>query len=386
MISLSVQGESASSNTFAPTVGQNAPKPELSCTVPGQLYFDRTTEGGTHPTNDIASFGIAEPYNMPGKLVFVINNAEPALVPGGNSVFTVFFDPPSGGKSYKVSLSDMEVTFYQNGQFVSDCGTPPVSQCRDWQHAADLDPASGIQPDGSVWLVIDKADLGIQTGDVLLGISVREDTAGNPSGVFLSDYAGGRQDYVVVGNDFCATTPIGVASRKTHASAGSFDVDLKSPAAGIECRSGGATGDHTVVVNFGLPVTVAGNGTVKAQVTSGTGQVGSGGTANGNAVTVNGATVTVPLTNVANAQRIVITLYNVSDGTNPANVSVSTGILLGDTNANGAVNSTDVSQTKSQSGNAVNTTNFRTDVTANALINSTDASTVKAKSGTALPP
>jgi dockerin type I repeat protein len=383
---LSAQGESASSNTFAPTVGQNAPKPHLSCTLPGQLYTDRTDEGGTFPNNDIASFSIAEPSNMPGKLVFVVNNAQPALVPGGNSDFYVFFDPPRGGLSYKLSLSDMEVTDYKNGQFVSTCGTAGTDDCRDWQHAGVLDPASGIQPDGSVWLVIDKAQFDIQNGDVLLGVAIREDTVGNPSGIITSDYAGGRQDYVVVGNDFCASSPIGVVSRKTHGSAGPFDVDLKVPAAGIECRTSGATGDHTVVVTFGLPVTVAGNGTVKAQVTSGTGQVGSGGTANGNAVTVNGAAVTVPLTNVANAQRIVITLFNVSDGTNSGNVSVSTGVLLGDTNANGSVNSTDVSETKAQSGKATNATNFRTDVTANAVINSSDVSTVKSKSGTAVPP
>ena len=210
---LSAQGESASSNTFAPTVGQNAPKPELSCTVPGQLYLDRTAEGGTYPNNDIASFGIAEPANMPGKLVFVINNANPAATAGANSDYYVFFDPPRGGKSYKLSLSDMAVTFYKNGQFVSDCGTPPISQCRDWKPEGPLDPASGIQPDGSVWLVIDKARFDIRNGDVLQGISIREDTVGNPSGVFASDYAGGRQDYVVVGNDFCTARLVNISTR-----------------------------------------------------------------------------------------------------------------------------------------------------------------------------
>lgn len=106
-------------------------------------------------------------------------------------------------------------------------------------------------------------------------------------------------------------------------------MDLKSPAPGIECRAGGATGDHTVVLEFALPVTVAGNGTVKAEVTSGTGEVGSGGSANGNAVTVNGAVVTVPLTNVANAQRLSLSLYGVSDGTNTADVIIPLSVLFG---------------------------------------------------------
>jgi hypothetical protein len=200
---LSAHGESASSNEFAPKVGQNAPKPELSCALPGQVYTDRVMEGGSNPNNDIASFSIAEPKNMPGKLVFVINNAHPELTATANSDYYIFFDPPHGGLSYKLDLTNMEATFYKNGQFVSNCGTEMVSDCRDWKHLADLDPASGVQGDGSVWLVVDKAKLGIRNGDVLLGIAIREDTVGNPSTVIASDYAGGRQDYVVVGNDFC---------------------------------------------------------------------------------------------------------------------------------------------------------------------------------------
>jgi len=179
-----------------------------------------------------------------------------------------------------------------------------------------------------------------------------------------------------------------VVSRKTHGNgAGTFDVPLPLPpnGIGIECRTGGATGDHTVVATFALPVTVAGNGTVKAQVTSGTGQVGSGGTANGNAVTVNGAVVTIPLTNVANEQRLGITLYGVSDGTHNGNVVMPMAVLLGDTTGNGVVNSSDISQTQSQSGQPATSSNFREDVTVNGLINSSDISLVQSKSGTALP-
>lgn len=196
-------GESFSSNVFAPTVGQNAPHPELSCSLPGQVYYDRVGEGGAYPNNDIASFSIAEPANMPGKIVFVVNNAYPNLTSAGRSEFYVFFDPPRGGVSYRLNLQTKMVEFYKNGQFVTNCGTPPISECRDWQPVAALEPSSGVQSDGSVWLVIDKAQLGIENGDVLLGVAIREDTAENPSGVITTDYAGGRQDYLVVGNDFC---------------------------------------------------------------------------------------------------------------------------------------------------------------------------------------
>jgi hypothetical protein len=180
-------------------------------------------------------------------------------------------------------------------------------------------------------------------------------------------------------------TPTSVVSRKTHGSAGTFDVDLKSPAPGIEPRSGGATGDHTVVVTFGAPVTVIGNGTAKAQVTSGNAQVGSGGAANPNAVTVSGNEVIVSLTNVANAQRLTISLFGVSDGTTSGSVAVPMGVLLGDATNNGSVNASDIGQTKAQTGLPVNATNFRNDAIANGSINSTDISAVKAQAGTSIP-
>ena len=61
------------------------------------------------------------------------------------------------------------------------------------------------------------------------------------------------------------------------------------------------------------------------------------------------------------------------------------GVLVGDTNDSGNVNSSDVSQIKFQSGQAVDEDNFRADVIANGAINASDVSAVKSKSGTALP-
>ena len=60
-------------------------------------------------------------------------------------------------------------------------------------------------------------------------------------------------------------------------------------------------------------------------------------------------------------------------------------LLIGDTTANGAVNSSDISQTQGQSGQPVTISNFREDVTADGLLNSADITSVKSKSGTALP-
>jgi hypothetical protein len=173
-------------------------------------------------------------------------------------------------------------------------------------------------------------------------------------------------------------------SRKSHG-AQTFDVDLKAPAPGIEPRSGGPTGDHTIVVSFASPVTVIGNGEAKAQVTGGSADVGSGGVANANAITVSGNDVIVPLTNVANAQRLTISLYGVSDGTSSGSVAVPMKVLLGDTTNNGLVSSSDLGQVKAQSGLPVDGNSFRSDVMPNGSINSSDLGVVRSQAGSALP-
>jgi hypothetical protein len=162
-------------------------------------------------------------------------------------------------------------------------------------------------------------------------------------------------------------------SRKTHGAAGTFDVPLPLTGnVGIECRSGGATNDYQMIINFATTVTVE-----SASVTSGTGSVSS--------FTVSGPQVTVNLTGVTNVQRITVTLFNVNDGRRTGNVPVSMGVLVGDVNGNAVVNASDVSLTKAQVGQAVTGSDFREDVNANGVINSVDVALVKARVGTALP-
>lgn len=173
--------------------------------------------------------------------------------------------------------------------------------------------------------------------------------------------------------------PQSVVSRKTHGTAGEFDIDLPLVGTpGIESRSGGASGDYEVVLGFANPVTV--NGNPQAEVT-----LGIGGVPNGGAVNVNGSVVTVPLTNVASAQTIVLTLFNVNDGATSGNVVVPMSILVGDTTANGQVNASDIGETKARSGDAVTSGTFRNDVTVNGSINTSDIGLVKSMSGTSLP-
>jgi hypothetical protein len=135
----------------------------------------------------------------------------------------------------------------------------------------------------------------------------------------------------------------------------------------------GANDGHQLIFTFPSAVTFG-----NAAVTAGAGSV---------ATTSGSGTVAlvVNLTGVTNAQRSTVTLSNVSDGATSANVSIQLGILAGDTTGNGAVNSSDVGQTKANSGQLTTGTNFRTDVTINGVISASDIGLVKVQAGTALP-
>ncbi len=159
-------------------------------------------------------------------------------------------------------------------------------------------------------------------------------------------------------------------SRKDHAGAGTFDI----PMPGIESRSGGGSGDYTLVFTFSNNIE-SGN----ASVTGGAGTISGTPTVSGNTMTVN-------LTGVTNAQSVTVTLNGVTDQFLQVlpDTPVTMGVLIGDTSANGVVNASDVAQTKGQLGQSVTGGNFRTDVNANGAINGTDVSVVKSHIGESL--
>jgi hypothetical protein len=167
---------------------------------------------------------------------------------------------------------------------------------------------------------------------------------------------------------------IKAVSRKTHDTAGTFDIELPlTGTPGIECRRGqGVNADaHQIVVTFPTSITLS-----SISVSSGIASL-SGFSLNGNEVVIN-------LAGVTNAQKVEVTLAGVNNGTTTSNVVIPMNVLLGDTTASGDVNSSDVSQVKTQSGTIASASNFRSDVTVNGVINSSDVTTVKAQSGTAL--
>jgi hypothetical protein len=174
-----------------------------------------------------------------------------------------------------------------------------------------------------------------------------------------------------------APVPSAAVSRKVHGAAGTFDIPLPlvsvGGAVGIEDRVGATPGAHQMVVTFPTAVTVS-----SVAVTTGVGSA---------SFSVASNVVTINLTGVTDAQRLGVTLVNVSNGSNAGDVMVPMGILSADVGANGAVSGTDVSQTKAAAASGVVTdATFRADVNSNGAINTTDIGLVKSKSGGLLPP
>ncbi len=160
-----------------------------------------------------------------------------------------------------------------------------------------------------------------------------------------------------------------VVSRLTHLGAGTFDVDMPlSGTSGVEDRSAST---YSIVLTFSNGPITSGS----AAVTAGAGTAGS--------PSFSGSTMTVPLTGIVSPEVATLTVSNVN-GVLPS-ASVDIGFLVGDTGGDRAVNSADVGQTKSQSGNLVTGSNFREDVNADGDINSGDVGLVKSQSGTSLP-
>ena len=97
----------------------------------------------------------------------------------------------------------------------------------------------------------------------------------------------------------------------------------------------------------------------------------------------------VSLTGVTcNAQYLTVTLTNVHDdqGNTLPTATVTAGLLLGDINGDGVVDSTDSDQTKLDGGKRADSGNFREDINTNGGIDAVDFSLVKSQLGTMLPP
>lgn len=389
-------GDSCANNEVAaPYVGDTCTGLILQKTPPN--HPEQTTMGQTPPSLAIDYISLAEPSGT-GNFVFKMKVTNMGATPPPNSRWRIVWNwEGATGQQYWVGMrtDNNSVATFDYGHLATAVvglvlGVPTETK------EGDALGGSNFAADGTITIIVPKSAVGNpQPGDLLGAVNGRTFTGDTPETANLQrsnllmdhTFAKGQRDnghpaatYMVTGGVVCTASqiaPVNAVSRKTHGGAGDFDVALPlSGNVGIEDRSGGANHDHTVVVTFAASVTVS-----NASVTS-----LNGGTASiSGAPVVNGSQVTIHLTNVSNAQTLSVNLLGVSDGTNSGDVGIPMGVLAGDTNADRFVNSADISQTKSQSGNSVTAANFREDANADGFINSADIALVKAGSGTGLP-
>ena len=354
---------------------------------------EQTTEGQTPPSLAIDYVSVAEPVGT-NDLVFRMKVTNLNTVPPNSRWRIVWNWEGAAGQQYYVGMRTdaSSAETFEYGHVATAVvglvlGVPTETK--------EGDAVGTATSDGLITITVPKSVVGNpQPGDLLGAVNGRTftgDTAETQNlersnALMDHTFVKAQRDngrpaatYLVTGNTICsagAITPVSAVSRKTHGSAGVFDVDLPiAGPTGIEDRTGGPSGDHTVIVTFAAPVTVT---NVAATPQSGkTGSVAG--------FTVNGSVVTINLTNVSNAQTLAINLLGVNDGTTFGDVTIYMGVLVGDTTADRFVDSADIAQTKSQSGHAVIPSNFREDVNVDGFIDSADIAFVKSKSGTALP-
>jgi hypothetical protein len=175
----------------------------------------------------------------------------------------------------------------------------------------------------------------------------------------------------LVANFAGGTGPLGIASvvsRKIDGAGKKLDVDL-TKGNGIECRMPDAGNGYRMVFSFSTLIANCG------AADTGTASIGP-----------NSNQCSVQLSSVPNAQYTTVHLSGVTD-TNGSNGSFSgtVGVLIGDVDGSGRVDSTDVFQVRQQTLQNANSSNFRMDVDVSGRIDSTDVFITRQQTLTSLP-
>jgi hypothetical protein len=102
---------------------------------------------------------------------------------------------------------------------------------------------------------------------------------------------------------------------------------------------------------------------------------------------INGTEVAVTLTGVANRQWLTLRLSGIQseDGAVLEEATVTLGVLGGDVDGNGAVNSTDQRLVQAVMGQITSTRNFRADVNLSGTLTQSDYQAVRMRNGHKLP-
>jgi hypothetical protein len=208
--------------------------------------------------------------------------------------------------------------------------------------------------------------------DITSGNNIYDSTLGYSAGVGYDSCTGcGVPDVTTLAKTLSgsATLAPNLASVASVQSQGGTNYSIPLPLTGtegVECRR--VNGSLSLVFTFVQPV-VSGD----ADVTDGTGSVDN--------VSFAGDTMTVTLTGVTDVQKLTVTVDEIN-GTD-ASDSVTFGVLEGDINGDGIVNSLDFLAVLNDSGYGSGQSGFnpRADVTCDGIVNSLDFLVVRNRSG-----
>ncbi len=175
--------------------------------------------------------------------------------------------------------------------------------------------------------------------------------------------------YVRVAPTTSALNLVSAASRLTHGTAGTFDVNMPlTGVSGVEDRSAST---YNAVFTFDAPVTSG-----QVTVLSGTATVG--------AITFSGNSMTAQLTGVTSAEIVTLHTQNINGDGQPHG-DVPFGFLTADVSANRIVDKPDQQQIKTARGQVVNASNFRDDINLSGIVDSPDLQSVKTNKGHSIP-
>ncbi|MES2684053.1 MAG: GlyGly-CTERM sorting domain-containing protein [Pseudomonadota bacterium] len=197
-------GESAMGNELMLAVGDNVFPQEMGCTLPGiQIATDATGEfEAIAPAfRDISEMYIAEPEDMPGKIVVSTRISQAAPQQGGNDFYLWFDSSTQKDRTWRgrIGPDAMPLQFWDGRLMLTD---DQMDQTRSYTAAGTLEAGSGITADGFVRFVLDKAKLGLATGDQMLSVNGRSLPFTRTNNILTEE--AGYFDYKLVGNDFCA--------------------------------------------------------------------------------------------------------------------------------------------------------------------------------------
>ncbi len=393
VLAVNAIGTSCANNEIAASyVGDGCTGFIVQKTPPG--HPEQTTQGQTPASLAIDYVAVAEPPNTSNFMFQMKVTSLSGGLPPSSRWRIVWNSYAAAGQQFYVGMrtdSNSAATFDYGTIATAVVGL--VIGVPTETKTANALPGSNFQPDGTITVIVPKSVFGNpQPGDLLGAVNGRTftgDTQGTQNlersnALMDHTFVKAQRDnghpaatYTVLGNNACEGGIVPTAvSRKTHDSISPpFDVDLPlSGNLGIECRKGqGANSDqHQIVVTFPGSITLVGTPTVS----SGTGSVSTA-IASSNQVFIN-------LTGVTNAQRMAVTL-TVNDGVNTGPVVVPMGVLLGDVDASGRVDATDVFQVRQQTLQNATSSNFRDDVDESGRIDSTDVFITRQQTLTSLP-